>query len=63
MPVIDLRKILSKHKSGWLALSSDNKSLVSSGETLKEVIEKAKKKGIDSPTLLKVPSLDRPFVG
>lgn len=61
--MVDLRKILSKYKKGWLALSPDNKNLISSGDTLKEALKKAKKKGIDNPTLLKVPPLDRLFIG
>jgi hypothetical protein len=61
--MVDLRKILSKYKKGWLALSPDNKSLIASGNTLKEVLEKARTKGIKNPTLLKVPPLDRPFIG
>ena len=63
MAVIDMRKILFKYKKGWLALSSDNKKLICSGKTLKEVLEGSKKKGIENPTLLKVPSLKYPFIG
>lgn len=51
--IIDLSKILSKYKKGWLALTPNNKKLVATGATLEEVLIKAKKKGIDNPSVLK----------
>lgn len=45
--MIDLSKVLSKHKSGWVAVSKDYKRVIATGETLKEVSESLKKKGED----------------
>lgn len=39
---IDFVKLLKNYKSGWVGISSDFKSVVISGKTLKEVSEKAK---------------------
>ena len=41
---IDFAKLLKGYKSGWVGISSDFKSVVSSGKTLKEVREKTKNK-------------------
>lgn len=40
---IDFVKLLKGYKSGWVAISSDFKSVVLSGKTLKEAMGKAKK--------------------
>lgn len=40
---INFAKLLKDYKSGWVGISSDFKSVVLSGKTLKEVTEKAKK--------------------
>lgn len=39
---INFTKLLKNYKSGWVAISRDFKTVVYSGETLKEVREKAK---------------------
>ncbi len=59
----DLSKILKKHKTGWLALTPDNKELVAKGKTLKELLTCAKKKGVDKPTVFKTASIDNYFIG
>jgi len=63
MSSIDLRKFLKAHKSGWLALTPDNKKKVASGKTLREVLAKAKTKGIDKPSIFKVPDLTTYYIG
>lgn len=40
---INFTKLLKDYKSGWVGISSDFKSVVLSGKTLKEVMAKAKK--------------------
>lgn len=60
---IDLSKILSKYKKGWLALSPDNRKFVAAGVTLEEVLAKAKKKGVNNPSVLKAAPLKHYFVG
>jgi predicted RNase H-like HicB family nuclease len=61
--MIDLSKILSKHQSGWLALSPDNKKLISTGKTLQEALEKSIDKGVENPSLLKAAPQDKLYVG
>lgn len=39
---INFVKLLKDYKSGWVAISSDYKSVILSGKTLKEVTGKAK---------------------
>jgi len=52
---IDLSKILKPYSNEWVALSEDEKKVVASGKTVKEVLQKAKVKGENSPILTKVP--------
>lgn len=63
MAIIDLSKILSKYKKGWLALSPDNRKLIATGKTLGEALEKARKKGVENPGLLKATPVPHLFVG
>lgn len=60
---IDLSKILSKYRKGWLALTPNNNKLVATGVSLKEVLAKAKKKGIDNPTVFKSAPVENYFIG
>ncbi len=39
---INFAKLLKGYRAGWVGISSDFKSVVLSGETLKEVMNKAK---------------------
>jgi len=63
MSGIDLRKILNPNASGWIALTADNKKKVASGKTLHEVLKKAKQKGIENPSVLKIPNLKTAYIG
>ena len=58
----NFNKILTKYKGKWIALSEDNR-VISSGYNAKEVYKKAKEKGIEVPTLFKVPKSLITFVG
>lgn len=60
---VDLSKVLSQHKSGWLALSPDNRTLVAVGKTLKIALERARKLGVKNPSLLKAAPYQNLFVG
>jgi len=55
--------IHQKYKGKWVALTSDEKSVVSSGKTAKEVYDQAHKKGFKEPILMKVPKAVVPLVG
>ncbi|EKE06032.1 MAG: hypothetical protein ACD_19C00114G0004 [uncultured bacterium] len=59
----NLTNILKNIKSGWVALTPNNEKLVAKGPSLKQVLEKAKKKGITNPSVLKTSSLDKYFIG
>ena len=63
MGAIDWTKIYKKYKGLWVALKKDNKTVIASGKTLKEAIEKAKKKGYKEPILFKVPTEILPYIG
>lgn len=63
MSKVDLRKILTENTSGWLALTEDNKRKIASGKTLHEVLRKAKEKGVENPSVLKVPNLKTAYIG
>lgn len=62
MKPIDLSKILTKYKKGWIALAPNN-TLLATGETLREVLKCAKEKGISNPTVFKSPRVERLFAG
>ncbi|MDP3052096.1 MAG: DUF5678 domain-containing protein [bacterium] len=59
----DFTKIANRYKGKWIALTEDEKKVVSSGKSAKEVLEKAKKEGVKNPILFKMPSLILPYVG
>ena len=60
---LDFTKIIKKYKGKWIALTNDEKKVISSGKSAREVLEKAKKEGVESPILFKVPVLVLPYVG
>ena len=53
MSTVNLQKFLKKHKSGWIALTPDNKKEVASGKTLSGVLRSAKKRVLASQVSLK----------
>ncbi len=59
----DLSRILKKYKKGWIALSPNNENFVAQGKTLKEVLKKAQKKGVNQPSVLKASPIDNYFIG
>ena len=61
--MIDLSKLILAHKNKWIALTPDNRKFVASGKTLNQVLNLSRKKGIDNPSVLKVPTIKAPFVG
>ena len=63
MKPIDWKLLLDHYKGKWVALKSDDKSVIAFGKNGKLVYEQAIKKGEKVPTLLKVPTASVPFVG
>lgn len=60
---IDWTHIYKKYKGLWVGLAEDEVTVVASGKTVKEVMNKSKKKGFEMPILFKVPTKIVPFVG
>jgi hypothetical protein len=60
--MVNLSNVLNKYKSGWIALTPNNK-LISNAKTLKEVLNKASKKGVSNPTVIKVAPFANYFIG
>ena len=63
MKALDLSKVIKKYKDKWVALTSDNKKLIGSGNSLSQVLSIAQKKGVKDPSVFKVPSVKNLFVG
>lgn len=53
---IDWTKIYKKYKGLWVALKKDEKTVLASGKTVKETLEKARKTGYKRPIMLRVPT-------
>jgi len=60
---IDWTKICKKYKGLWVGLKNDEKTVVASGKTVKEVMEKSQKRGLEQPILFRVPTKIVPYVG
>jgi len=57
--MIDLTAILSPFEGKWVALSRDEKKVVGSGRTLKEVVRAAEKKNCKDPVYTQVFSFSK----
>ena len=55
--------IHKKYKGKWIALTLDEKTVIASGDSLKKILQDAKKKGIDHPVVMKIPQAVVPLVG
>lgn len=58
---INWTHIYKKYKGSWVGLAEDEVTVVASGKTVKEVMEKSRKKGSHMPLLFKVPTKIIPF--
>ena len=58
---LDRTKIFKKYQNKWVAFT-DNDKFISVGSTLDEVLQKAKRKGFDSPVTTKIPDLRFEFI-
>lgn len=64
MAAIDWTDIYKRYKGKWVALSSPRENkVIATGKTLKEIIEKAEKKGIKHPLVTQIPRRLLPIVG
>ncbi len=60
---IDWTKISNKYKGLWVALKDDEATVIASGKTAREALEKAKLNGVKVPVLTRVPDMIIPYVG
>ena len=60
---IDWTNIYKKYKGLWVALKNDEKTVVASGKTVKDVMIKSHKKGYEKPILFRVPAKIIPYIG
>ena len=63
MKAIDWTKLFQKYKGLWVALKSDQKTVVASGSDIVKVKKDAEKKGYPDPIFYKVPTKIAPFIG
>lgn len=63
MAAIDWSKNFKKYKGKWVAMKSDQLTVVAAGKTAKEVLQEARKKGLLHPILFKVPTQIIPYIG
>ena len=59
----DWSKVYQKHKGKWVGFKDDEKTVIASGKSVKEVIEKSEAKGYPDPILFKVPTELKPYIG
>lgn len=59
----DFIEIHKKYKGKWVALTLDEKRVIAPGDSLKKILQDAKKKGFDHPVVMKVPQAVVPLVG
>ncbi|MBU6231747.1 MAG: hypothetical protein KGI50_08025 [Patescibacteria group bacterium] len=60
---INWTKIYKKYKGFWVALADDESTVLASGKSLKETVEKARKMGFNDPIMTRVPENISSFVG
>lgn len=60
---IDWSKIYEQYRGLWVALAEDEQTVVGSGKTAKEAMERAREKGCDVPILTRMPEELMTYVG
>jgi hypothetical protein len=58
-----LKTLITKFGGKWVAFKPETKSIVSFGPNAVKVYKDAQKKGINIPTLFKVPTKYTPYIG
>jgi len=61
--VIDWTKIYKKYKGLWVALKSDEKTVIATGKSAKEAWDVAQKKGFSKPIITRMPPKLISYVG
>ena len=60
---MDWSRMFKKYKGLWVALDDDESTVVSSGKTAREALDKSVKKGYKNPILTLIPEETLNFVG
>ena len=60
---INWENIYKKYKGLWVALEDDETTVVASGKTAKEALQKARNHGYVNPILARMPKELMPYVG
>ena len=60
---IDWTEIYKKYKGLWVALKEDETTVVGSGKTAREALEKARREGYENPILTRMPEKIVTYVG
>jgi hypothetical protein len=60
---IDWTNLVKKYKGLWVGIKDDQKTVVASGKTVREVLRKSHVKGYPKPILFRVPTRVLPYVG
>lgn len=59
----NLLNLIKKYGGEWVAIKPQTQAVVSSGKNIKVVYKEAQKKGLDIPTLFKVPTKYVAYMG
>ena len=60
---IDWTENFNKYNGLWVAMKDDQITVVASGKTAKETLEKARNNGLSRPILFRVPTEIIPYIG
>jgi hypothetical protein len=52
-----------KYRGKWVALKTDRRTVLASGATAKQALEKARTKGYETPVVTRMPERVRRFIG
>lgn len=60
---MSLLDLIKKFGGEWVALYPDTNKVIANGRDAKKVFLRAKEKGVNMPTLFKVPTKYTPYIG
>ena len=63
MRPLDRTAMAKKYNGKWVALKADRKSVVSSGDSVRQVLDGAHKKGCQNPVVTRMPKSIKSFIG
>jgi len=63
MRAIDYSPIFKKYPGQWVALKSDEKTVVAASRSANKAFQGAKEEGVKEPILFKVPKKSAPYIG